>query len=125
MNMFARTAGAFDGQRDQALAALRRATFVASDETGVRIEGVNAFHWVFRCQEAVVHTAEFTRAAEVVRQTMGGWRPRVWTSDRYRVTNGYRAGWTAHYEAAVRTAVDTARLTSASPFQTILQTIAP
>ena len=55
MNMFARTAPAFEQKRGQALAVLRQATSVASDETGVRIEGVNGYHWVFRCTEAVVH----------------------------------------------------------------------
>ncbi len=46
MNMFARTRAAFASGRENALAALRRARFVACDETGARIEGVNAFHWV-------------------------------------------------------------------------------
>jgi transposase len=40
------------------------------------------------------------------------------------VTNGYRAMWAAEGEAAVRTVVDTARLTSGTPaFGTILTTI--
>lgn len=247
MNMFSRTASAFEDKRNQALTVLRNAEFVASDETGMRIEGVNGFHWVFRCEEAVVHAADFTRSAEVVRKTMDGARPKVWTSDRYsaqqrhaesqqtclahlardvaygveasddpapfrlklwfdrvfdladgvanlaqstlrakqrelerqiddilqtqtscavageliakiarardqllvfcsfpgkveptnngceralrpaviqrKVTNGYRAMWAAEYETAVRTAVDTARLAGAAPFQTILQTV--
>ena len=83
MNMFARAAPAFEKKRGQALVVLRQATCVASDETGVRIEGVNAYHWVFRCKAAVVHKAAFTRSAEVVRETMNGARPKVWTSDRY------------------------------------------
>jgi transposase len=83
MNMFSRTARAFDAKKEQGLAVLRQAACVASDETGVRIEGVNAFHWVFACKSAVVHVADFTRAAEVVRKTMNGHRPCVWTSDRY------------------------------------------
>lgn len=83
MNMFARTAPAFEQKRDQALAVLRQAASVASDETGVRIEGVNGYHWVFRCKEAVVHKAALSRSAEVVRETMDGARPKVWTSDRY------------------------------------------
>jgi len=248
MNMFSRTLTAFEEKRSQALCVLRAAEFVASDETGMRIEGVNAFHWVFRCDQAVVHEADFTRSAEVVRRTMNGARPKVWTSDRYsaqqrhaetnqtclahlardvaygveasedetpfrlkmwfdrvfslanaitaiapstlkakrrelerqiddilqtptscavaaeliakiarardqlltfcafpgkvdptnnaceralrpaviqrKVTNGYRAMWAAEYEAAVRTAVDTAALAGAGPFQTILQTVA-
>jgi transposase len=40
-----------------------------------------------------------------------------------KVTNGYRAEWAAHFEAGVRTAVDTARLAGAGPFQTLLQVI--
>ena len=83
MNMFARTAHAFEAKKEQALAVLRQASFVASDETGVHIEGVNAYHWVFCCKSAVVHMADFTRSAEVVRETMDGHQPHVWTSDRY------------------------------------------
>ena len=40
-----------------------------------------------------------------------------------KVTNGYRAEWAAHFEAGVRTAIDTARLAGAGPFQTLLQVI--
>jgi transposase len=35
-----------------------------------------------------------------------------------KVANGYRAKWAADFEAGVRTAVDTARLAGAGPFQT-------
>jgi transposase len=38
------------------LARLRSARAVASDETGVRIEGVNAQHWVFRAPGAAPGT---------------------------------------------------------------------
>ena len=41
-----------------------------------------------------------------------------------KVTNGYRAMWAARAEADVRTAVDTARLTGADPFDTILAVLA-
>ena len=62
------------------MSALRRAAVVASDETGVRIEGSNADHWAkraraharrslvgwhakgFRSAAAVVHQASPTRA---------------------------------------------------------------
>jgi hypothetical protein len=40
-----------------------------------------------------------------------------------KVTNGYRAMWAAEGEAAIRTVVDTARLTGGSPFSTVLKTI--
>ena len=89
MNMFKRTKTAFEARRVEALAALRRARFVSCDETGARIEGVNAFHWVFCSKEAVVHGAAFTRATEVVRDVMDGHRPAVWTSDRYSAQQGH------------------------------------
>jgi transposase len=67
MNMFQRAAPVFAAGRDNALAALRRADVVACDETGARIEGCNAYQWVFCSAEAIVHTADFTRAGQVVR----------------------------------------------------------
>ena len=89
MNLLRRAQGAFAGERDKAVAALRRARVIASDETGVRIEGSNAYHWVFRCAEAVVHHASPTRGAIVVRTLMDGHRPEVWCSDRYSAQQGH------------------------------------
>ena len=68
---------------------MRQAKVIASDETGVRIEGSNAYHWVFRCSEAVVHHASPTRGAIVVRTLMDGHRPEVWCSDRYTAQQGH------------------------------------
>jgi transposase len=82
MNMLRRAEARFAAGRDVALAALRQARVVASDETGVRIEGSNSYHWVFRCEDAVVHHAAPTRAACVVREIMGDHRPAVRLSDR-------------------------------------------
>src|SRR5919112_2525172 len=89
MNLLRRAQGQFQAGREEAVAALRRAEVVASDETGVRIEGANAYHWVFRCQDAVVHHASPTRAASVVCEMMDGHRPAVWLSDRYTAQQGH------------------------------------
>ena len=89
MNMFKRAAPVFAAGRDEALAALRRAEVVACDETGVRIEGCNAYQWVFCSDTAVVHTAVFSRAAQVVHDVMAGHRPEVWISDRYSAQQGH------------------------------------
>jgi transposase len=83
MNMFIRSHPAFKIEADKALAILRQAKVVASDETGVRIEGSNSYHWVFHCKGAVVHRPDYTRAGRVVDETMGGHRPEVWLADRY------------------------------------------
>ncbi len=88
-NMLRRAETRFDAGRDAALSALRRATMVASDETGVRIEGTNSYHWVFRCEDAVVHHAAPTRGACVVHEIMDGHRPAVWLSDRYSAQQGH------------------------------------
>ncbi|MPR05655.1 IS66 family transposase [Microvirga tunisiensis] len=89
MTMLRRAQGAFAAERDKAVAALRQAKVIASDETGVRIEGSNAYHWVFRCSEAVVHHASPTRGASVIRTVMDGHRPEVWCSDRYSAQQGH------------------------------------
>jgi transposase len=89
MNMFKRAAPIFAARREDALVALRRATVVACDETGMRIEGSNGYQWVFCAPDAVVHTAAFSRAAQVVRDTMAGHQPAVWISDRYTGQQGH------------------------------------
>jgi len=89
MNLLRRAQGRFWPGRAAAIAALRRAAVVASDETGVRIEGSNSYHWVFRSADAVVHQAAPTRAASVVHAMMDGHRPAVWLSDRYTAQQGH------------------------------------
>src|SRR5215211_608467 len=105
MNLLRRAQGRFEGGRMSAISALRRAAMVASDETGVRIEGANAYHWVFRSPEAVVHHAAPTRAAAVVRDMMDGHRPAVWLSDRYTAQQGHGA---AHQTCLAHLARDVA-----------------
>jgi transposase len=89
MNMLRRAQERFVIERGQAVATLRQAAVVASDETGVRIEGSNSYHWVFRCADAVVHQAAPTRGAVVIRTMMDGHRPEVWLSDRYAAQQGH------------------------------------
>ncbi len=110
MNLLRRGQHRFEGGRDAAISAPRRAAVVASAETGVRIEGSNANHWVFRCAEAVVHQAAPTRAASVVRAMMDGHRPAVWLSDRYAARQGHAAAHQtclAHLARDVAYAVET------------------
>jgi transposase len=89
MNVLRRAQDCCAGERDAALARLRQARVVASDETGVRIEGTNSWHWVFRCEEAVVPHAAASRAGAVVNEVMAGHRPAVWLSDRYAARQGH------------------------------------
>jgi transposase len=89
MNLLRRAQERFADGQVSAVSSLRRAEVIASDETGVRIEGSNSYHWVFLSPEAVVHHASPTRAASVVREMMDGHRPAVWLSDRYAAQQGH------------------------------------
>jgi transposase len=91
MNLLRRAQGRFAAGQASAVSSLRGAQVIASDETGVRIEGANACHWVFHSPEAVVHRAAPTRGASVVREMMDGHRPAVWLSDRYTAQQGHGA----------------------------------
>src|SRR5215211_5736965 len=91
MNLLRRAQGCFAEGQVSAVSSLRRAEVIASDETGVRIEGSNAYHWVFHSSQAVVHHASPTRAASVIREMMDGHRPAVWLSDRYTAQQGHGA----------------------------------
>jgi transposase len=91
MNLLRRAQERFRPGCEAAIATLRRAEVVACDETGVRIEGSNAYHWLFHSAQAVVHAASPTRGAVVVREMMDGHRPAVWISDRYTAQQGHAA----------------------------------
>ena len=83
MNRFIRSHPRFKKESEKAKAILRAARAVASDETGVRIEGTNPYPWVFHCKDAVVHQPDYFRAARVVDEIMDGAAPAAWISDLY------------------------------------------
>ena len=92
MNMFIRSHPQFEIEAEKAKAIVRAAQVVASDETGVRIEGTNSYHWVFHCKDAVVHKPDYSRAARVVDEMMAGHKPTVWISDRYSAQQNTASG---------------------------------
>ena len=88
-NMLKRSHVPFAARKAAIIKDLRRADMVASDETGIRIEGVNGYHWVFMSNRAIVHEAQLSRAAQVVRDVMGDHRPKIWLSDGYSAQQGH------------------------------------
>ena len=88
-NMLRRSHVPFAAQKIDIVSDLRRADVVASDETGIRIEGLNGYHWVFMSNQAIVHEAQLSRAAQVVRDVMGESRPKLWLSDGYAAQQGH------------------------------------
>jgi transposase len=54
---------------------------IGSDETGARVAGKTAWHWVFQTPEASYHRIVPRRNAEVITAFLGDARPEGWVSD--------------------------------------------
>ena len=63
--------------------AVRASPSINSDETGVRVDGRNWWHWVFRTPAASYHVIVPSRGADVVARFLGDARPEVWGSDAF------------------------------------------
>jgi transposase len=63
--------------------AVRASPSINSDETGVRVDGRNWWHWVFQTPTASYHVIAPSRGADVVERFLGAARPRVWSSDAF------------------------------------------
>jgi len=62
---------------------VRSAAAIGSDETGVRVDGENWWHWVFQTSTASYHEIRLGRGAVVIEHFLGGAAPEVWASDAY------------------------------------------
>jgi transposase len=62
-------------------AAVRASPVIGSDETGARVAGKMAWHWVFQTPEASYHVIVPRRNAEVIAAFLGGARSEGWVSD--------------------------------------------
>lgn len=87
--MLKRSHKPFADRKTDIIKELRRADVVASDETGIRIEGLNGYHRVLMSKQAIVHEAQLSGAAQVVRDVMGEHRPEIWLSDGYSAQQGH------------------------------------
>jgi transposase len=63
--------------------AVRASPVINSDETGVRVDGRNWWHWVFQTPTASSHVITPSRGADVVEQFLCAARPQVWGSDAF------------------------------------------
>ncbi len=63
--------------------AVRASPAINSDETGVRVDGRNWWHWVFQTPAASYHVIAPSRGADVVTDFLGEARPEVWGSDAF------------------------------------------
>jgi transposase len=62
---------------------IRQSQVVHCDETSNRINGANAWEWVFCTLASVLHVIRRDRSAEVIRDIMGEYQAEVWVSDCY------------------------------------------
>ena len=92
-NLFWRVAPSFDAQVQAILARLRQSRIVASDETGARVKGRNAWEWVFQNDEVCVHVIRNSRAKAVAEAVMDGHKPAIWVSDLYGGQRGHGHSW--------------------------------
>lgn len=62
-------------------AEVRAGPVIGSDETGARVAGKTAWHWVFQTPSASYHAIVPRRNAEVIAAFLGDTRPDGWVSD--------------------------------------------
>jgi transposase len=71
------------GQVERIQATIRQSKVIHCDETSSRIDGANAWEWVFCTLTSVLHVIRRNRSAEVIRDIMGETQAEVWVSDCY------------------------------------------
>lgn len=62
-------------------AKVRAGPAIGSDETGARVAGKNAWHWVFQTAEASYHVIVPRRNADAITAFLGDTKPESWVSD--------------------------------------------
>ncbi len=71
------------GKLDQIQNSIRQSQVVHCDETTNRINGANAWEWVFCTVNGIYHVIRRNRSAEVIRDVMHDLQAEVWVSDCY------------------------------------------
>ena len=71
------------GRIEQIQDNIRQSQVVHCDETSNRIDGANAWEWVFCTVTSVLHVIRRDRSSEVIRDIMGDTQAEVWVSDCY------------------------------------------
>jgi len=99
------------GKVEQIQASVRQSKVIHCDETSNRIDGANAWEWVFCSMTSVLHVIRRNRSAEVIRDIMGETQAEVWVSDCYggqlKAPARQRQLCMAHQMRALQRVVDT------------------
>lgn len=83
----------FDSQVAAILTRLRQSRAICSDETGIRVKGLNHWNWVFQNKDVVLHVIRRSRGKVVVEEVLDGHRPYLWVSDLYGAQLGHAEHW--------------------------------
>jgi transposase len=98
------------GRIEQIQDNIRQSQVVHCDETSNRIDGANAWEWVFCTVTSVLHVIRRDRSSEVIRDIMGDTQAEVWVSDCYggqlKASAGQHQLCMAHQMRALQQVVD-------------------
>ena len=98
------------GRIEQIQNNIRQSQVVHCDETSNRIDGANAWEWVFCTVTSVLHVIRRDRSSEVIRDIMGDTQAEVWVSDCYggqlKASAGQHQLCMAHQMRALQHVVD-------------------
>jgi transposase len=114
------------GQIERIQYSVRQSEVIHCDETSNRIDGANAWEWVFCTLTSVLHVIRRNRSAEVIQDIMGETQAEVWVSDCYggqlKAPARQRQLCMAHQMRALQHVVDAhPRLTWAKAMQALFR----
>lgn len=89
VNLIRAAAAPFAAQAARLRERLLQSPVLASDETGLRVAGKNAWLWVVQHADSAVFRVDPSRAKRVLEDFLGDHRPDFWLSDRYGGQKGF------------------------------------
>ena len=88
-NLVAAARAAFAAQAARLREQLPEAAVLASDETGLRVEGTNAWLWVVHHRDSALFRVDPSRGKRVLAAILGSHPPDFWLSHRYGGQMGF------------------------------------
>jgi transposase len=89
VNLLKAAAAPFAAQAGRLRERLLQGQVLASDETGLRVAGKNAWLWVMQHGDSAVFRVDESRGKRVLADFLGEPRPDFWLSDRYGGQTGF------------------------------------
>jgi transposase len=90
-NILQRTAQHLEPEAEAIRQTVQNSRVVGSDETGVRMDGVNYWQWVVKTPQASYYVIDKSRGAQVITDVMEEAVPEVWVSDLFSAQLSFKA----------------------------------